>query len=124
MKIKLVRGVYDSDESSDIKNIEVCDHLSSDELQQVVHASKNIICRSGYSSIMDLQFVNANVLFIPTPQQTEQEYLARLHADNKRYFFQNQDAIDISVLVNRSTENPSPVNTIKTNFIELVGRLI
>lgn len=124
LKIKFVRGIYDSNESSDIKNIEVCDNLSSDELQNIMHASKNIICRSGYSSIMDLQFVKANVLFIPTPQQTEQEYLAKLHANKNHCYFQNQDAVDVSVLLNRSTKNVLPESTVKTNFIELAESLI
>ena len=35
-----------------------------------------MICRPGYSTIMDLAIVGSKALFIPTPGQTEQEYLA------------------------------------------------
>lgn len=39
-----------------------------------------VICRSGYSTLMDLMIFHARALLIPTPGQTEQEYLAqRLH---------------------------------------------
>ena len=39
--------------------------------------SKSIICRPGYSTIMDLAIIGGKrALFIPTPGQTEQEYLA------------------------------------------------
>ena len=41
--------------------------------------SKQIISRSGYSTIMDLHYTGGNPLFIPTPGQTEQKYLAKLH---------------------------------------------
>ena len=35
-----------------------------------------VICRSGYSSIMDLAVVGQKAILVPTPGQTEQEYLA------------------------------------------------
>jgi hypothetical protein len=41
--------------------------------------SKRVISRSGYSTIMDLHYTGGNPLFVPTPGQTEQEYLAKLH---------------------------------------------
>ncbi len=35
-----------------------------------------IICRSGYSSVMDIATLQKKSILIPTPGQTEQEYLA------------------------------------------------
>ncbi len=52
-------------------------HLSTWELSGVLHKATTIICRSGYSSLMDLEHFKAKVILIPTPGQTEQEYLAR-----------------------------------------------
>ena len=48
---------------------------------EIICSSEMIICRSGYSSIMDIYFLRKKVLFIPTPGQTEQEYLAKHHKD-------------------------------------------
>lgn len=46
-------------------------------LSELIHESDTIICRSGYSTLMDLHLLGKNKLvLIPTPGQTEQEYLA------------------------------------------------
>ena len=54
-------------------------YLAKDELKSVILSSALVICRSGYSSIMDLQALGAKALFVPTPGQTEQVYLAMFH---------------------------------------------
>jgi UDP-N-acetylglucosamine:LPS N-acetylglucosamine transferase len=36
-----------------------------------------IICRAGYSTLMDLAVLNKKAILVPTPGQTEQEYLAK-----------------------------------------------
>lgn len=50
---------------------------SSDKLTQLIAESRVVVCRSGYSTLMDLhQLQKNNLILIPTPGQTEQEYLA------------------------------------------------
>ena len=45
-----------------------------------------VICRSGYSTIMDLVRQNKKAILIPTPGQTEQEYLGKhLHTQGMFY---------------------------------------
>ncbi len=51
------------------------------EIQQAISDATVIICRSGYSSIMDLSIFDKNIIFIPTPGQTEQLYLGKYHAE-------------------------------------------
>jgi len=51
-------------------------HLPSSEMQNMISESETIISRSGYSMIMELISMNRSALLIPTPGQTEQEYLA------------------------------------------------
>lgn len=47
------------------------------ELNNIINRSKKIICRSGYSTLMDLHLLGkTEIVLIPTPGQTEQEYLA------------------------------------------------
>ena len=56
------------------------DLANTREAEQAISDASWIICRSGYSTIMDLNmFDQKNVIFIPTPGQTEQEYLGQYH---------------------------------------------
>lgn len=52
--------------------------LTHKELQPIVRAAHMVICRSGYSTIMDLVAMGKRAILIPTPAQTEQQYLARM----------------------------------------------
>ena len=52
-------------------------HLSTTEMKKVILSSRKIITRSGYSTVMELVSMNRSALLIPTPGQTEQEYLAK-----------------------------------------------
>jgi UDP-N-acetylglucosamine:LPS N-acetylglucosamine transferase len=45
-----------------------------------------VICRSGYSTVMDLAALKTNAILIPTQGQSEQEYLAT-HLMNSRIFY-------------------------------------
>jgi len=51
-------------------------HLPTREMKVMIQESKVIICRPGYTTLMDLISLNCRALIIPTPGQTEQEYLA------------------------------------------------
>ncbi|WP_136667386.1 glycosyltransferase [Flavobacterium sp. H122] len=51
--------------------------MNSDELEIAFNESKAILCRSGYTTVMDLAFLGKKAFFIPTPGQYEQEYLAK-----------------------------------------------
>ena len=64
-----------------VGNITLVAHLSDAEMAAVLLGAKKIICRSGYSSIMDLEALKClhKAELIPTPGQTEQEYLYSIH---------------------------------------------
>jgi len=49
----------------------------NNNLMRFALQSRHLICRSGYTSILDILKLGGNALIIPTPGQTEQEYLAR-----------------------------------------------
>ncbi|MEE2953756.1 MAG: glycosyltransferase family protein [Bacteroidota bacterium] len=72
----IVLGKPDISIEEKIKNVEIKSHLNATELNKAILQSNIIICRSGYSSVMDLAKLNKKVIFIPTKGQTEQEYLA------------------------------------------------
>lgn len=73
-------------------------HLSSEELNREAMKAELIISRSGYSTVMDIAALQKKSILIPTPGQTEQEYLAD-HLMKKQFAFcvkQN----DLSLLKN------------------------
>lgn len=79
-KCLLVRGTNKSGGLPSTSKIEVIDLLSAEEVEQSVNQSEIVICRSGYSTIMDLCLMGKKAILVPTPGQTEQEYIAkRLH---------------------------------------------
>jgi uncharacterized protein (TIGR00661 family) len=76
----LVRGLAEAADELPIAGIEVHNYLAANELEKALRASVVVVCRSGYSSLMDLCTMGKKALLIPTPGQTEQLYLAqRLH---------------------------------------------
>lgn len=50
-----------------------------DLLHELLKGCSLVICRPGYSTIMDLLILGRVPIFIPTPGQWEQEYLAKHH---------------------------------------------
>lgn len=52
-------------------------HMLGEELGDALNGSAKILCRSGYTTVMDLAKLEKRAFFIPTPGQYEQEYLAR-----------------------------------------------
>src|SRR4030095_9343394 len=57
--------------------IKFYNHLPAKELNEEIEKAEWVISRSGYSTIMDLAKLQKKSILIPTPGQTEQEYLAK-----------------------------------------------
>ncbi len=78
------------------------DFLNSAELQTVIQQSSVIIARSGYSTIMDLYVLGKKAIFVPTPDQTEQEYLARRCKEKGIAYSMPQDSFNLKVALGES----------------------
>ena len=77
--IILIQGKIEAEQKvSKVGKITVYNYMSTEQLQEHILKANEIICRSGYSSIMDLYALGKlkNATLIPTPGQSEQEYLA------------------------------------------------
>jgi uncharacterized protein (TIGR00661 family) len=72
----VIDEIPDMVSSEMLQNCWVFIRPSDDEFQQLIQSHEAIICRSGYSSLMDLYRLGKKSLLVPTPGQTEQEYLA------------------------------------------------
>ena len=89
-KVVLLRGL--PAETSELKlpqNISVYNHLPAGELNKVLADASLVIGRCGYSTVMDLAFLQKKSILIPTPGQTEQEYLSK-------YLMKNNFALCVS----------------------------
>lgn len=93
-------------------HIEQVSYLTTPELNAVVTASDIVICRSGYSSLMDLAANGKRAVLIPTPGQTEQEYLAECLAQQNHFVVQNQDSIDLEAAL-RAVEGTTGLSHLK-----------
>lgn len=57
--------------------IRIYNHLPSEALNTAIQEAAYLISRSGYSTVMDMVTLQKKSILIPTPGQTEQEYLGR-----------------------------------------------
>lgn len=79
-----------------IQNIQaIFDVANAATMQPYLEKATLIISRSGYTTIMDLAFLEKKALLIPTPGQTEQEYLARTLSEKNVFATQSQDKLNI-----------------------------
>jgi hypothetical protein len=89
-------------------NIICISHLPASQMKKMVTGSESVISRSGYTTIMDLVSMNCSALLIPTPGQTEQEYLAEYLSGKGWFETIRQDSInDVTKLPSTNPEWPS-----------------
>ena len=96
MQIKaiIVGGRPSQTTNINYKNITYIPFADTLMLQEIYEQSKYIICRSGYTSLMDLVTLEKPAIIIPTPSQTEQEYLAKYASDKGCFISMNQCDIE------------------------------
>ncbi len=79
LKCILVRSkVEPQQQTHTIGNLVVFNYLNSEAMGRLMQESRVVISRSGYSTVMDLMKLNKRSVLIPTPGQTEQEYLGQI----------------------------------------------
>jgi uncharacterized protein (TIGR00661 family) len=75
--VVFIKGIIEKDQKKEqIQNVTYYNFMNSRQLEQTFNESENVLCRSGYTTIMDLAKLDKKAFFIPTPGQYEQEYLA------------------------------------------------
>jgi UDP-N-acetylglucosamine transferase subunit ALG13 len=100
--VLLVRGLPGNDEKRPAaKNITIRNHLTANELAIAFCTSELIISRSGYTTVMDILKLHKKAVLIPTPGQTEQEYLAQ-HLEQQGWCINiTQQEFSLEVLLQR-----------------------
>ncbi|MFN0173342.1 MAG: glycosyltransferase [Saprospiraceae bacterium] len=96
-KFVFVKGKTSANEHHIVsENIEVISYLTTSDLFQLLLSSQAVVCRAGYSSIMDLAALGGKkAILIPTPGQTEQEYLGDFFAKQGSFLCQKQAEVDL-----------------------------
>ena len=100
--VLLVRGL--PDEKYPLKslsqNITYYNHLHAEALSVAMQQSEIVLSRSGYSTIMDLIAIEQKAFLVPTPGQTEQEYLAQYLSEKGIFKMILQDELDLKNMLN------------------------
>ena len=93
----LIRGLPGDSETITVEEekLKIYNHVPSQNLAELIGSASAIICRSGYSSVMDLVVLNQKALLVPTPGQTEQEYLATYLMEKNIFPFVKQNEFDL-----------------------------
>lgn len=101
-KVLFVRGLPGEYQNlkSDNDLIKIINHLAADELNRAFQQAKIIIGRSGYTTIMDLVKLGKDAVLVPTPGQTEQEYLSRYLMKKNMFFSVEQDNLSLDKIYN------------------------
>ncbi len=102
LSVCLVRGISNK-ESLNNEGIKKTYNLADTEtINKIVNSSRFIICRSGYSSAMDYLSIGAQCIFIPTPGQTEQLYLAKYLSEKKWAITTTQNNVDLQNIIEKA----------------------
>lgn len=101
--LTIVRGLPATEEQLVVPAfIQQFNHLETKDLQQLLQESELVITRSGYTSLMELMQLKIKTVLVPTPGQTEQEYLAKTVAE-KGYALQiPQESFDLTTAILQS----------------------
>lgn len=125
LKTLIIKGSPKEGMQTYIENgISYCGHLSDKDFANAVLSSKYLITRSGYCTIMDLYALGVGGLIVPTPGQTEQEYLAEFLSNKGLFKTCKQDEIlktdiELALLIKRPTVRVS--NLFKEPILELLN---
>lgn len=102
-KMLLVRGKPELSEQLTVSDrLQIVDFLASEALERVLANSRLVVCRSGYSTLMDLARLGKQAILVPTPGQTEQEYLAEQLQTAGRCYTEPQSTFDLSRALERA----------------------
>ena len=119
LSIIIVRGVVEGEGNwRQDGNLTTVNFLTSSKLEEVINQSKLVIARSGYSTIMDLYRLGKKAVFVPTPGQTEQEYLGRKLMKEKVALCVDQGQFSLEQALGLTQDYSGFVDTSEGNILD------
>lgn len=82
-------------DSEPIPGVRMLNHLDDEMLAAEIGKSYAVVSRGGYSTLCDLAASNKKLICVPTPGQTEQEYLASYHMKRGQMVSVRQDDLSL-----------------------------
>lgn len=73
----ILQGKPEENQDVQLENLRVISHKNDTQMAAYILSAQLVVCRPGYSTLMDLAHLQTKAAFIPTPGQTEQIYLAK-----------------------------------------------
>ncbi len=105
----------------------IVSHLSAAQLGAEMMQANLVVSRSGYSTIMDLSALGKKAAFVPTPGQTEQEYLAKKFDAKGQHMMMRQSKFDLKTCWDRREEysgfTPRTADKYKTAIDRLIAAI-
>lgn len=125
----ILRGLPGKPEkSSPLPGVVSYNHLPDEEIGRLICSAGVIICRPGYSTLMDLVTLGRNAVLVPTPGQTEQEYLARYLSEKGQFIRMEQDSFKLSIALvvskklSKSNDFTNERSLLQTRILDLKDR--
>lgn len=105
-RIVVTLGKPDAAAHTRVGSADVYGYLDRSGQEEMMNRARLVLCRSGYSTIMDLAELQRRAVLIPTPGQTEQMYLARYHQARGTAFAVDQRRLDLRAALARGATLP------------------
>ncbi|PZX93923.1 glycosyltransferase [Flavobacterium aquariorum] len=119
-KVVFVKGIIEAEQKKEqIGNVTYYNFMKTRQLEQTFNESEKVLCRSGYTTIMDLVKLHKKAFFIPTPGQYEQIYLAEKLQNEGLVPYATQDAFKIENLSQIEKFKGLPLLDTTVNWEEL-----
>jgi UDP-N-acetylglucosamine transferase subunit ALG13 len=96
-KVVILGKPEDTGKDYSYPGLQVYSFKNRKEVNNLLNRAKIVVCRSGYSSTMDLVALKKPALMVPTPGQTEQEYQAEYYRDKGYFYMVSQEEMNLSV---------------------------
>ncbi|MCD6011592.1 MAG: glycosyltransferase 28 domain protein [Flavipsychrobacter sp.] len=90
--------------------------VAGQELAEIIKNAGMVICRSGYSTLMDLVALQKRAILIPTPGQTEQEYLGNTLHKQGLFYSIKQDHFNLQRALNETQQFPFHSISLQQHF--------
>lgn len=102
--VMILRGKPgEEDVINSFENCTIVNHLTTDELQNILNESEFVISRCGYTTVMEILSLRKKSILVPTPGQTEQEYLAK-HLMQQHWCYSCEQDDNLLLHINKAKE--------------------